>query len=212
MFVKGNDFHAENITVENSAGPVGQAVALAVEADRCSFLNCKLIGNQDTLYVAGENDRQYFNECYIEGTTDFIFGEATALFEKCAIKIKADSYITAASTPQDVAFGFVFKKCVLTASPEVTNAFLGRPWRKYAKVVFLNCSMGNFISPEGWSKWKGTDNDKTAFYAEYKSTGEGAKIKDRISWSHQLNKEEADKYNFKNIFAGRINWDPSIAD
>src|SRR6185312_9765183 len=87
MFVKGNDFHAENITVENSAGPVGQAVALAVEADRCSFLNCKLIGNQDTLYVAGENDRQYFNECYIEGTTDFIFGEATALFEKCAIKI-----------------------------------------------------------------------------------------------------------------------------
>ena len=147
VLVQGNDFHAENLTIENSAGPVGQALALAVEADRCSFLNCKLLGNQDTLYIAGENARQYFNECYIEGTTDFIFGEGTALFERCAIKIKADSYITAASTPQNVAFGFVFKNCVLTASPEVTKAFLGRPWRKYAKVVFLNCSMGNFISP-----------------------------------------------------------------
>jgi pectinesterase len=209
LLVQANDFHAENITIENSAGAVGQAIALAVEADRCSFVNCKLLGNQDTLYVAGENARQYFGECYIEGTTDFIFGEATALFEKCIIKIKADSYITAASTPQNIAFGFVFKNCTLTASPEVTKAFLGRPWRKYAKVVYLNCSMGNFISPEGWANWKGTDSDKTAFYAEYKNTGEGATMKNRVIWSHQLNKEDADKYTLENIFARETNWDLS---
>ncbi len=207
--VQGNDFHAENLTIENSAGPVGQAVALAVEADRCSFVNCKLLGNQDTLYVAGENARQYFNGCYIEGTTDFIFGEATALFEKCVIKIKANSYITAASTPSDASFGFVFKNCVLTASPQVTKAFLGRPWRKYAKVVFLNCNMGNFISPEGWSNWQGTDSYKTAYYAEYKSSGEGGTIQGRVSWSHQLSKEEADQYTMENIFAGSVKWNPS---
>ena len=209
VLVQGNDFHAENITVENSAGPVGQAVALAVEADRCSFVNCKLLGNQDTLYVAGEYARQYFSDCYIEGTTDFIFGEATAVFEKCIIKIKVNSYITAASTLQDAAFGFVFKNCVLTAPPGVTKAFLGRPWRKYAKVVFLNCSMGNFISPSGWSNWQGTDSDKTAYYAEYKNTGDGAMIKDRVSWSHQLSKEDADKYTLENIFAGKTKWNPS---
>jgi len=210
LLVQGNDFHAENLTIENSAGPVGQAVALAVEADRCSFINCKLLGNQDTLYVAGENGRQYFNDCYIEGTTDFIFGEATALFEKCILKIKINSYITAASTLQDAAFGFVFKNCVLTASPEVTKAFLGRPWRKYARVVFLNCIMGNFISPEGWSNWANTDNYKTAFYAEYKSNDTGANVNDRVPWSHQLSKDDADKYTLENIFSGRIEWNPLV--
>ncbi|MEO9031635.1 MAG: pectinesterase family protein, partial [Ginsengibacter sp.] len=139
LLVQGNDFHAENLTIENTAGPVGQAVALSVEADRCSFINCKLLGNQDTLYVAGEHNRQYFNNCFIEGTTDFIFGEATILFEKCVVKSKANSYITAASTPQDVSYGFVFNNCTLEAAPGIDKVFLGRPWRKYAKTVFLNC-------------------------------------------------------------------------
>ncbi|MEO8112639.1 MAG: pectinesterase family protein [Ginsengibacter sp.] len=212
VLVQGNDFHAENLTIENAAGPVGQAIALSVEADRCSFSNCKLLGNQDTLYVAGENARQYFNDCYIEGTTDFIFGEATALFEKCFIKIKADSYITAASTPEGAAFGFVFKNCALTASPGINKAYLGRPWRKYARVVFINSTMGNFIVPEGWSDWSGTDSDKTAFYAEYKSNGEGANIKDRVQWSHQLTKEQVAKYTMENIFSGEVIWNPLIAD
>ena len=171
-----------------------------------------MLGNQDTLYIAGENARQYFNDCYIEGTTDFIFGEATALFEKCTIKIKADSYITAASTPQSSDFGFVFKNCVLSASPGISKAYLGRPWRKYARVVFINCTMGNFIKPEGWSNWQGTDSDKTAFYAEYKSKGEGADIKDRVQWSHQLTKDQADKYSLENVFSGSIKWNPLIGD
>ncbi|HET7118859.1 MAG TPA: pectinesterase family protein [Hanamia sp.] len=208
LLVQGNDFHAENLTVENTAGPVGQAVALSLEADRCSFTNCKFLGNQDTLYLAGENDRQYFVDCYIEGTTDFIFGEATALFEKCTIRCKADSYITAASTPQGVAYGFVFKDCTIEAAPGINNVFLGRPWRKYAKVVFINSKMGSFINPEGWSNWQNTDNYKTVFYAEKNSTGAGSNKNKRVSWSHQLTEKDAEKYSLKNIFSGLDNWNP----
>ncbi|HEY9363193.1 MAG TPA: pectinesterase family protein [Chitinophagaceae bacterium] len=208
LLVQGNDFHAENITIENSAGPVGQAIALAVEADRCSFVNCRLIGNQDTLYAAGENARQYFNNCYIEGTTDFIFGEATAVFENCIIKSKADSYITAASTPQGVSYGFVFKNCELQAAPGVNKVYLGRPWRKYARTVFINCKMGAFIRSEGWDNWKNTDNEKTVFYAEYKSSGTGANAKQRVPWSHQLISQQVGKYTLENIFSGIKAWNP----
>ena len=202
VLVQANDFHAENLTIENSAGPVGQALALAVEADRCSFKNCKLLGNQDTLYVAGENARQYFSECHIEGTTDFIFGEATVLFEKCVIKSKTNSFITAASTPQGAAYGFVFKDCILQAAPGVDKVFLGRPWRKYAKTVFMNCNMGSFILPSGWDNWKDPENEKTTFYAEYKNTGEGAAMGKRVSWSKQLTDKQAKKYNAENILSG----------
>lgn len=210
LLVQGNDFQAKNLTIENSAGAVGQAIALAVEADRCSFENCKILGNQDTLYAAGENARQYFSNCYIEGTTDFIFGEATALFENCIIKNKADSYITAASTPQSVPYGFVFKDCTLKAASGITKVYLGRPWRKYARTVFINCNMGNFITPKGWDNWKNPDNEKTVFYAEYKSKGAGANIKERGSWSHQLSAQQAGKYTIENIFSGKIKWDPLI--
>ena len=208
VLVQGNDFHAENLTIENSAGPVGQALALAVEADRCSFSNCKFLGNQDTVYLSGEHNRQYFSECYIEGTTDFIFGEATVLLEKCIVKCKADSYITAASTPQGFSYGFVFKDCTIEAAPAVKNVYLGRPWRKYAKVVFINCKMGDFINPKGWSNWQNTDNYKTVFYAESNSNGPGAKPGERVSWSHQLSGHQAAKYNIENIFSGLESWNP----
>lgn len=203
VLVQAADFHAENLTIENSAGPVGQALALAVEADRCSFKNCKLLGNQDTLYVAGENARQYFSECFIEGTTDFIFGEATVYFEKCVINSKANSYITAASTPQGVLYGFVFRDCTLQAAPGVNKVLLGRPWRKYAKTVYINCNMGNFISPAGWNNWSDQANEQTAFYAEYKSTGEGAAPSKRASWSRQLSDREAKKYTVENVLGNK---------
>ena len=208
VLVQGNDFHAENLTIENSAGPVGQALALSMEADRCSFSNCRFLGNQDTVYLSGEHNRQYFSDCYIEGTTDFIFGEATALFEKCVIKCKADSYITAASTPEGFAFGFIFKNCTIEAATGVKDVYLGRPWRKYANVVFINCKMGDFINPEGWSNWQKTNNYKTVFYAERNSSGAGAKRNERVSWSHQLTKEQAEKYSIKNIFSGPEDWNP----
>ena len=208
VVVQGNDFHAENLTIENSAGPVGQALALAVEADRCSFSNCKFLGNQDTVYLSGEHNRQYFSDCYFEGTTDFIFGEATALFVNCRIKCKADSYITASSTPGGVRYGFVFKDCKIMAVPGVKDVFLGRPWRKYASVVFIRCAMGDFIDPAGWSNWQKTVQDKTAFFAERNSRGPGARPAKRVSWSHQLTQEQAERYSMKNIFSGLETWNP----
>jgi len=197
--VEANDFKLEDITVENTAGPVGQAVALHCEGDRCVFTNCRFLGNQDSLYIAGRFSRMYFANCCIEGTTDFIFGEATALFEQCTINCKGDSYITAASTPEGKPFGFVFLNCKLTAADGVKKVYLGRPWRIYAKVAFVNCEMGNFICAEGWHNWEKPDAEKTAFFAEYKNLGPGASNNQRVSWSHLLTDAEASAYTFKNI-------------
>src|SRR5688572_6591452 len=125
----GNRFVAENISFVNSAGPVGQALALFVDADKAVFKNCRFIGNQDTIFAAGENARQYFVDCYIEGTTDFIFGPSTAVFQNCTIRAKSNSYITAASTAQGKKFGYVFLDCRIIADSVVTKLHLGRPWR-----------------------------------------------------------------------------------
>ena len=194
------DFRLENITVENSAGPVGQAVALHVEGDRCVFVNCRFLGNQDTVYAAGRYSRQYFLNCYIEGTTDFIFGEATAVFEQCTLHCKANSFITAASTPEGKPFGFVFLNCKTTAVPGVDKVFLGRPWRSFAKVAFLKCELGAFITPEGWDNWSKPDNEKTVTYAEFNNEGLGADRAKRVFWSRELTKEEASAFNKETIF------------
>jgi pectinesterase len=201
LLVDADDFYAENLTIENSAGPVGQAVALHVRGDRCIFRNCHIIGNQDTLYTDGFNNRQYFDGCFIEGTTDFIFGASTVLFNNCTINSKGNSYITAASTPQGKPFGYVFIDCKLTAAEGITKVYLGRPWRDFAKVVFIRCELGSHIQPEGWSNWQGTGRDKTAYYAEYENTGAGSDISKRVPWSHQLSKKEAAKYTLKNILS-----------
>lgn len=201
MLVEADDFYAENLTIKNSAGPVGQAVALNVTGNRCILHNCRLIGNQDTLYAGGSDSRQYYKGCYIEGTTDFIFGAATALFDSCTIHSKSNSYITAASTPRGKQFGFVFMNCRLTAPDSVTKVYLGRPWRDYADVVFINCDLGKHILPAGWSNWSGTERDKTAYYAEFRNSGEGADISRRVPWSHQLTKRRAAKYTLRNILS-----------
>ena len=194
MLVEGNDFFAKNLTIQNTSGEVGQAVALNVNADRVFFFNCSFLGNQDTLYTSGEGSNNYFSNCYIEGTTDFIFGDATVLFDKCEIHSKKDSYITAASTPQGVSFGYVFKGCKLTADEGVSQVYLGRPWRIYAKTVFMNCEMGKHIQPQGWENWSKSEAEKTSFYAEYNCTGLGFQPQKRVSWSHQLTKKESEKY------------------
>ncbi|MFV0290389.1 MAG: pectinesterase family protein [Mangrovibacterium sp.] len=208
--VESNDVHLENLTIINSAGKVGQAVALHLEGDRCSINNCRLLGNQDTLYADGEGARQYFSKCYIEGTTDFIFGQATALFDDCELHSKSDSYITAASNVKNQTYGFIFRNCRLTADVGVKNCFLGRPWRAYANVVFINCNMGEHIKAEGWSDWGNTNRKETAYYAEYQSTGKGANPTSRLSWTHQLSKKQAKKYTPTNIFAKRKSdiWNP----
>lgn len=199
LLVQANDFTLENITVENSSGPVGQAVALHIEGDQCVFRNCRFLGFQDTVYAAGRFSRMFFKNCYIEGTTDFIFGEAIALFEKCTIHCKGDSYVTAASTPQGKPFGFVFQDCKLKAADGVKKVYLGRPWRIYAKVAFVNCEMGSFIKPEGWHNWDKPTAEKTSFFAEYNNTGPGASVFQRVTWSHQLTDDEVATFTPENI-------------
>lgn len=199
--VEADDFYAENLTIQNTSGPVGQAVALHVEGNRCKFVNCNIIGNQDTLYAAGQNSLQYYRDCYIEGTVDFIFGAATAFFENCTLHIKSDSYYTAASTPQGRAFGYVFYRCKLTAGEDVNSAYLGRPWRDFAKVAFIECEMGGHINPEGWKNWSGTERDKSAYYTEYGNTGPGANTENRVEWCHLLDKNEAAKYSVINVLS-----------
>jgi len=199
--IVGNRFRAENITFANSSGPVGQAVALHVEADQAIFVNCRFLGNQDTIYAGGETARQLFVNCYIEGTTDFIFGPATAVFQNCEIHSKSNSYITAASTTQGKKFGFVFIDCRLTADSGITKVYLGRPWRSWAKAVYLHCTMGKHIVPEGWDNWSNPANEQTAYYAEYKSSGAGGDASNRVKWSHQLTEKEAGNYTLATIFS-----------
>jgi len=216
LLVQGNDFIAENLTIENAAGRVGQAVALHVEGDRCVIKKCRLLGNQDTLYAATGNSRQLYEDCYIEGTTDFLFGEATVVFNRCTIKSLLNSYITAAATPRGQAFGFVLLNCKLITDSAATKVFLGRPWRPYAKTVFINTEMGSHIVPQGWNPWKGDvmfpDKEKTTYYAEYQNTGPGAKAGERVSWSKQLTAREAKQYSVKNILVGKDNWQPGSTE
>ena len=209
MKVEGNDFYAEKLTIQNTAGRnVGQAVALHVEGDRAVFNNCSIIGDQDTLYAGVDNSRQYYKNCTIEGTTDFIFGPATALFDNCRIICKKDSYVTAASTTPSQEYGFVFRECKVEVTEEANKVYLGRPWRANAKTVFINTEMDAKIRPEGWHNWNKPDAEKTTFYAEYNSSGPGGKSEHRVSWSKQLSKEEVEKYTIKNILGGYDNWNP----
>ncbi|WEK20289.1 MAG: pectinesterase family protein [Candidatus Pedobacter colombiensis] len=205
FFIYGDDFTAENITFENSAGPVGQAVALWIAGDKARFLNCKMLGFQDTLYTYGKGSRQYFYKCYISGTVDFIFGSATVIFDKCEIFCKKPGYVTAASTPDTTKYGYVFMSCKINGSAPDGSVYLGRPWRPAAKTVFLNCELGAVIKAEGWHNWGKESNEKTAFYAEYKSKGIGAQPEKRVSWSHQLSDQEAKEYTVTQIFKG---WQP----
>jgi pectinesterase len=214
LLVQGNDFTAEGLTIENTAGRVGQAVALHIEGDRCLITNCRLLGNQDTLYAATANSRQYYQNCYIEGTTDFIFGEATVVFTQCVIKSLTNSYITAAATREGQQFGFVFFDCRFIADTAAKKVYLGRPWRPHAQTVFIRCELGSHILAQGWDPWKGDamfpDKEKTTFYAEYGNTGPGAANAERVYWSKQLTEEELKKYTIKNILGGKDNWLPAI--
>lgn len=205
--ISGNRFIAQNITFVNNAGRVGQAVALYVDADKAVFKNCKFIGDQDTIFSAGETSRQLFVDCHVEGTTDFIFGPSTAVFQNCTIKEKTNSYITAASTTPGKRFGYVFLDCKITAADEAKKVFLGRPWRAHAKTVFIRCEMPAEVVAEGWNNWGNPDIEKTVLYAEYKSKGAGANPAARVGWSKQLTDKEAAAYTLENIFASGSNPD-----
>ena len=199
----GNRFVAENISFVNAAGPVGQGVALHVEADQAIFRNCKFLGNQDTIYASGESARQLFENCFIEGTTDFIFGPATAVFSNCTIRCKTNSYITAASTPAWKKFGFVFLDCKVLADSSVNKLFLGRPWRAYSNTVFIRTELPSAIHPAGWENWSNPENEKTAYYAEQGNYGPGAATGERAKWTKQLTQKQAAQYTLDQIFSDR---------
>ena len=223
VVILGNDFHAEKITFQNTSGDHGQALALRIDGDRADLEDCRMLGWQDTLMI--NNGRQYFKRCFIEGRVDFIYGGATAVFDRCEIRSKNGGYITAASTPQDRPFGFVFFDCRLTgdptpwidpatgAAPAARNTKapmtdLGRPWRPYASVTYVNCSMGDHIKPAGWDNWGNVENEKTARYAEFQCTGPGANPGRRVGWSRQLTNEEAAKLTIPHILGGSDGWKP----
>lgn len=205
--ISGNDIHLENLTVENSAAQLGQAVALHVEGDRAVFVNCRFLGNQDTIYTGRENMRQYFKDCYIEGTTDFIFGPSTVWFENCEILCKRNSYITAASTPQNIKYGYIFDKCSIKLVDNVIDMYLGRPWRAYSMTLFMNCSLPKGIKAIGWDNWRNPENEKTARYMEYNNSGEGADTSGR-TWSKVLTKAEAAEYSVETVLKGYDGWNP----
>ena len=197
--ILADNFMASNITFQNDAGfSAGQAVAVESDGDKATFNNCRFVGNQDVLFV--NNGRQYYQQCYIEGTTDFIFGSATVWFEQCHIHSKKNSHITAASTPKEKKFGYVFNECILTGDTSLHNVSLGRPWQPYASVTYIRCFIGQHIKPEGWNNWNKTDNEKTARYAEYKNYGPSAVPLKRVNWAKQLTDEEAKACTVQKIF------------
>jgi pectinesterase len=220
VVILGDDFHAREITFENTSGDHGQALALRIDGDRAVLEGCQILGWQDTLMV--NDGRQYFRDCTIEGRVDFIYGSGTAVFDRCEIRSKNGGYVTAASTPPDRPFGFVFLNCRLTGDPTSWSnpfpdpavpappprAFLGRPWRPHASVTFINCEMGDHIQPEGWDNWGKPENEKTARYAESNSTGPGAHPERRVAWSRQLTEEQAKKITVDAVLSGQDGWKP----
>ncbi|MGD1277538.1 MAG: pectinesterase family protein [Tepidisphaeraceae bacterium] len=235
-YVQANDFEADDLTFSNSTPrDVAQALALAAQGDRQIYRRCRFVGWQDTLYTNGgpppasapstrsggnpllwqkpvtPANRLYFEDCHIEGGVDFIFGNSTAVFRNCEILSKRRGYLTAASTPQGVAYGYVFMNCKLTAREGVKDGsvYLGRPWREYANVIYLNCEMGPQINAAGWSEWKSApERIKTAYNAEYGSTGPGATIEERAPWSHQLTADQAKAITVQSVLGGEDHWDP----
>jgi len=206
-FINANDFRAENITFENSFGTGSQAVALLADADRVVFQNCRFLGWQDTLFV--NSGRQFFKDCYIEGHVDFIFGSGKVFFENCEIHSKGAGYVTAHfRTSEDQDTGFVFYRCKLTGSNTGAGVYLGRPWRPYARVVFIDTWLGAHIKPEGWDNWRDPGREKTAWFGEFNSTGPGANPSKRVQWARQLSKDEAKRFSRATFLGGSDKWNP----
>ncbi len=220
--VAADDFCAENLTIENTSGDHGQALALRVDADRAAFKHCRILGWQDTLMV--NHGRQYFTNCFIAGRVDFIYGSGTAVFDRCEIHSKNGGYVTAASTPAEHPIGFAFLNCKLTGDSMPWNqtdgaaqleksevkTYLGRPWRSSASVTFVNCEMQDHIQPVGWHNWGNPTNELTARYAEYHSTGPGANPEQRVKWSKQLTYDAAIDFTIEKILGGTDGWKPML--
>jgi len=220
--INGEGFEADNLTFENTAGNTGQAVAAAVRADRAVFKHCRFLGHQDTLFA--DYGRQYYVDSYIEGGVDFIFGNATAVFDHSEIHSNGPGYLTAQSrTSPEQTTGYVILNSRVTSGFEANNeahdagrqseqgagrkVFMGRPWRPFSRVIFMNTELDAEVSPDGWSKWNNTPGAPQAYYAEFDSTGPGANAGARVAWSHQLTAQQAEQYRPEAFLAGKDHWD-----
>jgi pectinesterase len=224
--INGAGFEADNITFENSAGNTGQAVAVADRADRSIFKHCRFLGHQDTLFA--DYGRQYYVDSYIEGGVDFIFGNAAAVFDHTELHANGPGYLTAQSrTAADQPTGYVILNSEVTsginhdappmdaATPGAkssasahSSTALGRPWRPYSRVIYINTELPADLNPAGWNNWNNPANEKTAYYAESNSTGPGANPSARVPWSHQLTPAEAKQYLPAKFLRGTDNWQP----
>jgi pectinesterase len=216
--INGTGFQADNITFENTAGNTGQAVAVANRGDRSIFKHCRFLGHQDTLFA--DYGRQYYVDSYIEGGVDYIFGNATAVFDRDELHSNGPGFITAQSrTSPTQTTGYVIVNSQVTAdlsappiSPDAPGAAstasarrmigLGRPWRTYSRVIYINTSLPAELNPAGWNNWGRAANESTAYYAESNSTGPGASPATRVPWSHQLTPAEAKQYLPQTFLAG----------
>ncbi|OCT16908.1 pectin methylesterase [Paenibacillus pectinilyticus] len=233
-YIGGDHITVEGITFENSAGKgevVGQALAAYVDGDCVVFRGCRFLGHQDTLFTGplppeprdrasfgGPRDdvprravRQYYERCYLEGDIDFIFGSATAVFQDCEIRSLGRGWVTAASTPEDVPFGYVFRGCKLTGEAPEQSVGLGRPWRNYAKTAFLDCWLGPHIKAEGWDRWNEQEPIDEVRYSEVGNVGPGAVSGERIAWATSLSTVDAARWTARYVLAGEDGWDPTNA-
>jgi len=204
--IDADDFTIENLTFENSAGAVGQALAIRIDGDRVVFRGCRFLGWQDTIFT--NRGRHFFQNCYIQGHVDFIFGGSTAFFDRCHIHCLKNGYITAASTPQERPYGFVFSQCRITGEPNV-KTYLGRPWRDYSSVIFLTTEMSDVIRPEGWNNWNLPEREKTARYSEYDNSGPGSKLSGRVGWMRNLKPADAKRLTAERVLGDVDRWNPS---
>jgi len=205
-WIDADDFSIDNLTIANTAGPKGQALALRVDGDRDVFRNCRFLGWQDT--ILGNRGRHYYHGCTITGAVDFIFGAATEFYESCEIRCLGNGYITAASTPAGEPFGFVFSNCTISGDNPGVRTYLGRPWRACASVTFINTRMTEVVRPEGWHNWDRPEREKTARYAEFASTGAGARPSARAPWSRTLTAAEAGAITVGRVLGGPDGWKP----
>lgn len=227
FFVYADNFTASNLTFENAAGfgdEFGQAIAVYAEGNNITFRNCKILGHQDTLFTGPLPMKekqpggftgptidgirrvvhQLYEDCYIAGEIDFIFGSATAYFKNCTLfalnrNQEINAFYTAPSTYEGQAFGYVFESCTFTGNCPPKSVALSRPWRIHAKTVLLNCSYSNQIIDEGFTDWNKPESHETVYYAEYNGHGEGYKPEKRAAYVHQLNESEAALYTLENV-------------
>jgi pectinesterase len=207
LYIDADDFTVEGLTIQNDAGPVGQALAVAVNGDRVVLRGCRLLGHQDTVFL--NRGRQYLEGCSIEGTIDFLFGGATAWFEGCDIHCLDSSYITATATPPESAFGFVFNRCRISVA-QGEQTYLGRPWRDHAATLLMRCELGTGIRPEGWHSWDKPWRERTSRYLEYRNTGPGAERSGRVPWARELTPNEAGLVTPAAVLRGCDGWDPTL--